>query len=60
MLVNLILDESISKFRGAGLGGIFHFYSNFNRTFCEQTVEHPDQMPHSVASDLGHVPQKGC
>ena len=21
------------------LGGIFHFYSNSNRTFCEQTVE---------------------
>ena len=21
------------------LGGIFHFYSNFDRTFCEQTVE---------------------
>ena len=21
------------------LGGIFHFYSNFNRTFCKQTVE---------------------
>ena len=21
------------------LGGTFHFYSNFNRTFCEQTVE---------------------
>ena len=21
------------------LGGIFHFYSNFERTFCKQTVE---------------------
>ena len=26
------------------LGGIFHFYSNFKRTFCKQTV---------AASDLG-------
>ena len=29
------------------LGGNFHFYSNSNRTFCEQTV------PHYAASDLG-------
>ena len=30
------------------LGGIFQFYSKFNRTFCKQTVE-----THNVASDLG-------
>ena len=31
------LDESISNL---GLfGGIFHFYSNFDRTFCKETVE---------------------
>ena len=31
------MDESISNFRV--LGGIFHFYSNFKRNFCLQTVE---------------------
>ena len=30
------------------LGGIFHFYSNFKRAFCKQTVE-----TQNVASDLG-------
>ena len=30
------------------LGGIFHFYSNFKRTLCKQTVE-----TRSAASDLG-------
>ena len=39
------------------LGGIFHCYSNFNRTFCKQTVEtliRPHRMtPYSAASDLG-------
>ena len=48
------------------LGGIFHFYSNFERLFCKQTVENlirccvlwqanskePDQMPCFAASDL--------
>ena len=29
------------------LGGTFHFYSDFNRAFCKQTVEN------SEASDLG-------
>ena len=29
-------------------GGIFHFYSNFKRAFCKQTVE-----TQNVASDLG-------
>ena len=29
------------------LGGIFHFYSNFKRAFCKQTVE-----TKNVASDL--------
>ena len=38
-------------FKGV-LNGIFHFYSNFNRTSCKQIVE-TDQMPHSAASDLG-------
>ena len=31
------------------LGGILHFYSNFNRTFCKQTVE---ILIRSAASDL--------
>ena len=31
------LEHSISLLRD--VGGIFHFYSNFNRTFCNQTVE---------------------
>ena len=35
------------------LGGISHFYSNFGRTFCNQTVDKPDQTPHCAASDLG-------
>ena len=30
------MNKSISK---GLLGGIFHFNSNFNRTFCMQTVE---------------------
>ena len=30
------------------LSGIFHFYSNFKRAFCKQTVE-----TQNVASDLG-------
>ena len=30
----------MSLFQSLGeLGGIFHFYSNSNRTFCEQTVD---------------------
>ena len=43
--------ESPFSFKGL-LGGIFHFYSNFNRTVCKQTVE-TDQTPHSAATDLG-------
>ena len=36
------------------LGGIFHFYSNFDRTFCKQTCSgDTDQTPHSAVSDLG-------
>ena len=31
------LDHSISVLRM--LGGVFHLYSNSNRTFCKQTVE---------------------
>ena len=31
------LDESITNL--GLLGGIFHFYSNFKRNFCKQTVE---------------------
>ena len=31
------LDQSISVLRI--LGGIFHFYSNFNLSLCKQTVE---------------------
>ena len=31
---------SLINFRCKGsLGGTFHFYSNFDRTFCKQTVE---------------------
>ena len=32
------------------MGGIFHFYSNFNRTFCKQTVE--TLIRHSVMRRL--------
>ena len=32
------------------LGGIFHFHSSFNRKANSRDL---DQMPHSVASDLG-------
>ena len=37
------------------LGGIFHFYSNLNRTFCKQTVEILIRrcVLRSAASDLG-------
>ena len=35
------------------LGGIFPSHSNFNRTFCKQTVETLIRRPHYVASDLG-------
>ena len=36
------------------LGGIFHFYSNFNtKNILLANSENSDQMPHSVASDLG-------
>ena len=48
ILINL---TSPFPFQGM-LGGIFHFYSNFNRTFCKQTVGKPDQMPHFAVSDL--------
>ena len=32
------LDESLFPILGL-FGGIFHFYSNFKRDFCQQTVE---------------------
>ena len=35
------------------LGCIFHFYSNFSRTFCKCNSGDPDQMLHSAASGLG-------
>ena len=44
------LDKSILGLRV--LRWCFSIYSNLNRRFCKQTVEN-DQMPHSVASDLG-------
>ena len=50
-LPNLISRMSPLQILGV-LGGIFHFYSNFNRIFCKQTVE-TDQTPRSTASDLG-------
>ena len=31
----------------------FHFYSSFNRKIIQENSGHPDQMAHSVASDLG-------
>ena len=34
-------------------GGIFHFYSNFDRIFCKQIVENPDQTPRYAVSDPG-------
>ena len=35
------------------LGAIFHFHPNFDRIFCKQKSEDPDQTPRSAASDLG-------
>ena len=43
------LDQPISIL-WVYLGGIFHFYKNFNRIFSSGD---PDQMPQPVASDLG-------
>ena len=42
----------------------FHFYHNFDRTFCDKINSgDPDQTSHFVASDLGlhclRVSQKG-
>ena len=34
------------------LCGIFYFYSNYKRHFCNQTVVKPDQTPHIAVSDL--------
>ena len=35
------------------LGGIFHFYSSFNKKNMQGNSGDPGQTPHSVASDLG-------
>ena len=45
------LDQSISVLRVAG--GILHFNSNFNRTFCEPNSGDPYQRLQNTASDLG-------
>ena len=48
-----IVRTSLFQILGV-LCGIFHFFLNSNRTFCEQTVERdPDQKPCSAVSDLG-------
>ena len=44
------MDHSITVLRV--VGGIFQFYSNFNRTFCKHTGDHV-QRPHYAASGLG-------
>ena len=36
------------------MGGIFHFYSNFDRTFFKQTVETVIRCHTYAVSDLGH------
>ena len=36
------------------LGGSFHFYSNFDRTFCKQTIE-----TLIGPALIAYVPQKG-
>ena len=33
------LDKSFSNIRVVGGGDTFHLYSNFDRTFCKQTVK---------------------
>ena len=33
------LEQSISVLRDVMFGGIFHFYSSFDRKLCKQTVE---------------------
>ena len=47
----LQFDHPISVLRV--VGRYFHFYSNFNRTFCKQTNGDPDKTPRSAASYLG-------
>ena len=42
------------------LGGIFHFYSNFNSKFCKQTVETLIRCRRSGSALFAYVPQKGC
>ena len=47
----IIKWTSPSLFSGL-LGGIFHFYSNFDRKLLANGGD-PDQTPHSAVSDLG-------
>ena len=45
------------------VGGIFHYYSNFKRNFCLQTVENlirRRKMHVSGFALFADVPQKGC
>ena len=50
------LYQSISVLRVAGC--IVHFYSNFNRTFCKQTVETLIRRRLIWASLFAYIPQK--
>ena len=43
------MDQFISILRV--VGGIFHFYSNFNRTFCKQTMDILHCLPISHKKD---------
>ena len=48
-----ILNNWTNPFPIVGLlGGIFHFYSSFNRNFLFASSEEPDQTPHLTVSGL--------
>ena len=49
-------DQTISILRV--LGGIIHFYSNFNRSFCKQTVEGIVRRLRSGSALFAYVQQK--
>ena len=51
--MKLLLSVGMSPFPILGvLGGIFHFFLNFNR-ILRANSEDPDQTPHYAVSDLG-------
>ena len=50
-----ISNSRMSPFLILGvMGGIFHFYLNSNRTFCEQTVETRQALKYSSTKKEGY------